>query len=220
MFAGIDCLGACLWIEHPAIHINIPSSLIRLSPFLPCFLKLCIKSFLSDFELREMETDVFMSVRELCQILSSSKREAPITTEQGRPNFLSLFNTPVASILCCEPTRWISWGHRAEETSCACVAAEYFTLWGCVWKQPLEKILFSAAAECYGPSPDWTCAHRTIPERLGCLPVQDARSMSLLPLPFHDEVCGVSFTITQRSCILHSLGAVRPDPDEGLQMLL
>jgi len=44
--------------------------------------------------------------------------------------------------------------------------------------------------------------------------------MSPLPLPLHDEVCGVSFTVTQKSCILHSLGAVSPDPSEGLQMLL
>lgn len=51
-----------------------------------------------------METDVFRPVRELCQILSS-KHEAPITPEQGRPNLLSLLNTPVAYILLCEPTR-------------------------------------------------------------------------------------------------------------------
>lgn len=164
-------------------------------------------------------TSYFMPVRELCQILST-KREAPITPEEGRPNLLSLSNTAVASLLLREPTCWINWGHGAGEMSCACVAAEYFTSWDCVWKQPYEKILFSAAALCYGPSPDWTCAHRTIPEHVGCLPAPDARSMSPLPLPLHDEVCGVSLTITQKSCVLHSLGAVRPDPDEGLQMLL
>lgn len=76
---------------------------------------------------------------------------------------------------------------------------------GVAWLWHYKKILFSAVVFCYGPSPDWTCAHRTIPEHLGCLPAPDARSMSPLPLPLHDEVCRVSFPGTQKSCILHTL---------------
>lgn len=60
VFAGIDCLRACLWIEHPATYINIPPSLVSLSPPLRGFLKPCVKSFLSYSELCGMETDVLL----------------------------------------------------------------------------------------------------------------------------------------------------------------
>lgn len=80
----------------------------------------------------------FMPVRELCQTLST-QQEAPIIPKQGRPNLPSLSNAAVASLLLREPTRWINWGHGAGETSCACVAAEYFTSRSCVWKQPYEN---------------------------------------------------------------------------------
>lgn len=126
----------------------------------------------------------------------------------------------IKHLLLGEPAGWISWGHRAGEVWCACLQLTGFTSWGCVWRQTWEKVLFSAAASCCGPSPGWTRAHWTIPQHPGCLPAPDARSMSPFPLPLREEFCGVSFTTTQSSCVSHSSGAARPDPDQGLQMLL
>lgn len=137
---------------------------------------------------------------------SRALSDAPISPQRGRPTLI----LPLS--LLGEPAGWMSRGHRAA-VSCACPAA------GCT-KQAWGEVLFSAAASCCCSSPGWTRAHRTIPQHPGCLPAPDARSMSPFPLPFHEEFCRVLFTAAQESCVSHSLGAARPDPDQGLQMLL
>lgn len=137
MFAGIDCPRACLRIEHPATYINISPSLVSLSPPLPCFLKPRVKSFLLDSELCGIETDVLLHA--CTWALSDLEHSAGGTyhSQAGKAKPPVFIKT--ASLLLREPTRWINWGHGAGETSCACVAAEYFTSRSCVWKQPYEN---------------------------------------------------------------------------------
>lgn len=112
---------------------------------------------------------------------------------------------------CREPAGWMDWGHGAGEMSCACPAAGWLHLKGpCVEADLGEGFVLS-------PSSSRTRAHRTIPQHPACLPAPDARSTSPFPLPLHKEFC---IPTMQKSCISHSLGAARPDPDRGLQMLL
>lgn len=215
VFAGIDCLRVYLGIELPSSFRNTPllSSAVSLPG--PVFLSWVFSIFswiLSSSGGRLVPC--FVPGCERCWI--SSTKGCSRVSLAGKENPPAL----IKHLLLGEPAGWISWGHRAGEVWCACLQLTGFTSWGCVWRQTWEKVLFSAAASCCGPSPGWTRAHWTIPQHPGCLPAPDARSMSPFPLPLREEFCGVSFTTTQSSCVSHSSGAARPDPDQGLQMLL
>lgn len=144
---------------------------------------------------------------------SQALSDAPITPWQGRPTLL-----PFPGLSCSENLQ-DELTEVTEQQKCRVPALQLTrcTSWGrvCVKAHSGEGFSFQLQPLPTGLVPIQQ-SHSIL---VSCQPQMPEACPHFLS-PLHEEFCGLSFTTTQKSCISCSLGAVRPDPDQGLQMLL